>query len=322
MRRRYTRHLTILFPAVLIAAVFFLIQPRPEAETPGNHPPQDTHEVTRGNGYINDVAHREQRAMRWEVIREVMVERGVITEDMPRDEARSRMRELMFGSDAQQEMMADVRIRLLERGIEPGRWVGRNMPDVQDSRFGTHGVGYFEGRGVALGDIVPDLTVYHLDGSASKLADNWRDKPALVVTGSLTCDITRERIDQLNALARRFGGRINIVLLYTLEALPSDSPAPGPAGEALAERPGDSETPARPQPQTLAERIKLATELRDSLGVEATIMIDDMDNTGWSTFGHAPAMAVLITPDNKIVVKQGWFDAFAMAEAAEALLAE
>jgi hypothetical protein len=51
-------------------------------------------------------------------------------------------------------------------------------------------------------------------------------------------------------------------------------------------------------------------------------VIDDMDNAGWSAFGHAPAMAALITPDSKIAVKQGWFDAFAMAEAAETLLAE
>lgn len=322
MRRRYTRHLTILFPAVLIAAVFFMIQPRPEPENPANNPPQDAREVRRGDGYINDEAHREQRALRWEVIREVMIERGMITEEMPYEETRARMRELMYGSEAQRDMMADVRIRLLERGIEPGRWVGRNMIDAQDSRFGLNGLGYFEGRGVALGDTVPTLNVYRLDGSSAKLSEYWRDRPALVVTGSLTCDVTRERIDQLNALARRFDGRINVVLLYTLEAVPSDSPAPGPAGEALAERPGDSDTPSRAQPKTLGERIKLAAELRDTFGLEPDIVIDDMDNTGWSAFGMAPAMAALITPDNKIAVKQGWFDAFAMAEAAETLLAE
>lgn len=323
MRRRYTRHLTILFPAVLIAAVFFMIQPRPEPENPAANPPQESREVNRSGGYVDDEAHREQRALRWGVIREVMLERGLVAEDMPQDEARARMRELMYGNEARQDLMADVRIRMLERGIEPGRWVGRNMAtDVQESRFGLNGIGYFEGRGVALGDTVPALTVYHLDGSPAQLSDNWRDKPALVITGSLTCDITRERIDQLNALARRFDGRINIILLYTLEAVPSDSPAPGPAGAALAKRPGDSETPARPQPQTLAQRVALATELRDTYGVQSAIVIDGMDNAGWSAFGHAPAMAALITPDNKIAVKQGWFDAFAIAEAAEALLAE
>lgn len=322
MRRRYTRHLTILFPAVLIAAVFFMIQPRPEPEAPANKPPQDSREVLRSEGYFNDEAHREQRALRWEVIREVMIERGLITEDMSQDDARARMRELMYGSDAQRDLMADVRIRLLERGIEPGRWVGRNMADTHDSRFSLNGIGYFEGRGVALGDTVPALTVYKLDGSSAKLSECWRDRPALVVTGSLTCDITRERIDQLNALARRFDGRIHIVLLYTLEAMPSDVPAPGPAGEALAERPGDTDTPVRAQPKTLADRIQLATELRDTCGVQAAILVDDMDNTAWSAFGLAPAMAALITPDSKIVVKQGWFDAFAMAEAAETLLAE
>lgn len=322
MRRRYTRHLTILFPAVLIAAVFFMIQPRPEPENPANNPPQESREITRHDGYFDDETHREQRALRWEVIREVMIERGLVTEEMPQDETRAKMRELLYGSDAQRDMMADVRIRLLERGIEPGRWVARNMADTHDSRFSLNGIGYFEGRGVALGDTVPALTVYKLDGSAAKLSDNWRDRPALVVTGSLTCDITRERIDQLNALTRRFDGRINIVLLYTIEAMPSDAPAPGPAGEALAERPGDRDTPVHPQPQTLAQRIALATELREMCGVQAAILVDDMDDTGWSAFGHAPAMAALITPDSKIVVKQGWFDAFAMAEAAETLLAE
>jgi len=322
-RRRYTRHLTILFPAVLIAAVFFMIQPRPEPQRlTNNHPPQESREVTRSDGFIDDEAHREQRALRWEVIREVMIERGLVTEEMPSDEARARMRELMYGNEARQDMLDDVRIRMLERGIEPGRWVGRNMNDVRDGRFGLNGIGYFEGRGVALGDTVPALNVRHLDGSPAKLSDSWRDRPALVVTGSLTCGVTRERMDQFNALARRFQGRVNIVLLYTLEAMPSDSPAPGPAGEALAERPGAGETPARPQPKTLDQRITLATELRDTYGVESTIVIDDMDNAGWSAFGHAPAMAALVTPDGKIAVKQGWFDAFAMAEAIEALPAE
>lgn len=322
MRRRYTRHLTILFPAVLIAAVFFLIQPRPEAEAPANNPPQDSAEVARKDGYVDDEAHRQQRALRWEVMREVMIERGLITRDMPQDESRTRIRELMYGSEAQQDLLADIRIRLLERGIEPGRWVGRVSSDAPDDRFGPRGVGYFEARGVALGDTVPSLTVYGLDGRAAQLADSWRDRPAMVVTGSLTCDITRERIDQLNALVRRFDGRINVVVLYTTEAMPNDAPAPGPAGEALAERSGDSETFSRPQSLTLGQRTGLATEFRDTFVVEAAILIDDMDNAGWSAFGQAPAMAALVAPDGKIAVKQGWFDAFAMAEAVETLLAE
>lgn len=41
--------------------------------------------------------------------------------------------------------------------------------------------------GVCTGDAVPDAEIFTADGDAVSLASQWADKPALVVTGSMTC---------------------------------------------------------------------------------------------------------------------------------------
>lgn len=38
------------------------------------------------------------------------------------------------------------------------------------------------------------------------------------------------------------------------------------------------------------------------------VLVDEMDNPLWCTYGPAPDIAYLIGTDGKIVEKQGWYD--------------
>ena len=50
------------------------------------------------------------------------------------------------------------------------------------------------------------------------------------------------------------------------------------------------------------------------------MLIDALDNRAWRAFGSAPNVAMLVHPDGRIAVKQGWFQPQEMARAITVLL--
>jgi hypothetical protein len=175
----------------------------------------------------------------------------------------------------------------------------------------------FEKSGVVPGQTVPDLDVVTLDGAPTTLSKLWQEKPTLLVTASLTCGRARERQPWVEEIARKYGDRINVAVLYTIEAHPVIDPSP------YAEYSPEYENPARPgerpggnvaqgldrrQPADLDTRKKLAEEYKDLLRVEVPIVLDPMTNQGWEALGGGPNMGFLIRTDGTVEVKHGWFD--------------
>jgi hypothetical protein len=188
----------------------------------------------------------------------------------------------------------------------------------------------FEKQGVAVGDQVPDLDVVSLDGASTKLSSLWRQKPTLLVTASLTCGRSRESHMWVNEVAKKYGDRLNVAVLYTLEAHPIEDPSPyakySPElenPEHPGERPGGNrgeEGFPRRQPINLEQREELAREFRDMLSFEGPIVIDGMDNQGWEALGAGPNMGLLIDRDGKLLVKQGWLDGDEMSRSIDDFL--
>ena len=54
--------------------------------------------------------------------------------------------------------------------------------------------------------------------------------------------------------------------------------------------------------------------------IDATVLVDEIDNPVWCTYGPAPNIAYLIGEDGKIVAKQGWFDGIQMEANIQAYL--
>ncbi|MGI8890080.1 MAG: deiodinase-like protein [Chthoniobacterales bacterium] len=169
------------------------------------------------------------------------------------------------------------------------------------------------------GERVPELTLYDLQGHPQLLSSSWEKRPALLVTMSLSCGRTRRNACALRRLARRFERHINTVVIYVVEAHPTN--APSPYTEALWMTPKNEMAGIYcVQPQTLEQRIDHARQLQRRFRFSNSMLIDALDNRGWQTFGSAPNVAMLIRPDGRIANKQGWFAPKAMTSVITALL--
>ena len=169
------------------------------------------------------------------------------------------------------------------------------------------------------GECLPELMLHDIEGNDQQLSRCWDKQPALLVTMSLTCGRTRRHVGDVKRLSRRFKKSINTVIIYIVEAHPIDVPSPYIDGIWL--------TPMNEiagihcaQPQTLEARIELAHQLRRCYRLSTPMLIDAMDNRAWHAFGNAPNVAILVRPDGRIAVKQGWFEPREMARRIRALL--
>ncbi len=61
------------------------------------------------------------------------------------------------------------------------------------------------------------------------------------------------------------------------------------------------------EPETYQQRIDLARKTVAAEGLMVPVLVDEMDNAVWLTYGPAPDIAYLIGTNGKIVTKQGWY---------------
>lgn len=169
------------------------------------------------------------------------------------------------------------------------------------------------------GERVPELILHDIAGNFEQLSRCWNKQPALLVTMSLSCGQSRRHARALRRLARRFERYINTVIIYTLEAHPIDASSPY-ANRIWITTKNEIAGIRCAQPQTLAERIELADQLRRRYRLSNSMLIDALDDRAWRTFGCAPNVAMLVQPDSRIAAKQGWFEPNEMSRAITALL--
>src|SRR5262245_54105376 len=108
----------------------------------------------------------------------------------------------------------------------------------------------FEERGVQTGDILSDQSVWTLDGKPTSLLAMQRQRPMLIVTCSLTCDISRDRHPEVERLAQQFGDNLAVLMLYSIEAHPKGDPCPY-TGEEWVTPKTEQDGLLRRQPTTL-----------------------------------------------------------------------
>ena len=73
--------------------------------------------------------------------------------------------------------------------------------------------------------------------------------------------------------------------------------------------------------KTYEERVAQAIQMVQELEITVPVLIDEMDNPLWCTYGPAPNIAYLIGTDGRIVEKQGWYQPEQMEAAIEKYLA-
>ena len=118
----------------------------------------------------------------------------------------------------------------------------------------------------------------------------------------------------------KYGDRVHFVIIYIIEAHPIGSASPYRGGEWTGKASVDQEGFALRQPITYEERVAQATQMVQELGITVPILIDEMDNPVWCTYGPAPNSAYLIDIEGSIVEKQGWYQPQLMEAAIETYL--
>ena len=74
------------------------------------------------------------------------------------------------------------------------------------------------------------------------------------------------------------------------------------------------------EPRNYEEREELARELVAAEDIAVPVLVDEMDNPLWCTYGPAPNVAYLIGMDGEVIEKQGWYTPSRMRAAIQDLL--
>jgi ankyrin repeat protein len=179
----------------------------------------------------------------------------------------------------------------------------------------------FDHVGPQIGEQLPDLRLQSTKDEPQRLGNAWHSGPALIVTSSFTCPKSRSRWPELAAITKQYGEKLNIVVVYVIEAHPVGSICPYKGVEDVTPE-NQRDGILRKQPTTMADRLDLAQEFKRYLRVDAPIYVDKLDNRAWKALGAAPNIAYLVDNDGIVVARQGWFDGPGLRDAIDDCLTQ
>jgi len=182
------------------------------------------------------------------------------------------------------------------------KWVSEEQWHIENA---TVDVSQFM-TGVAPGARVPDTMVYTPEGAETTLHKLWTDKPALILTGSISCPPARALNAAANALQDEFGAQLQVAVLYVIDAHPDGDLCPYTGTSWVTQTNQDEDVLIR-QPRDQAERNALAVRYRELLDIKAPVLVDNMDNTAWAALGKSPNTAMLINTGGQCEYCELWF---------------
>jgi hypothetical protein len=115
-------------------------------------------------------------------------------------------------------------------------------------------------------------------------------------------------------LHTQYGDRVHFVTIYAREAHP------------ISGKPGaftyDADGNPIDQPATYAERVELAAKTIAEAGITMLVLVDEIDNPLWCTYGRMPNNAYFIGMDGRVILRQDWNDVAEMEDAFSEYLAQ
>ncbi|SFA92671.1 hypothetical protein [Algoriphagus aquimarinus] len=171
----------------------------------------------------------------------------------------------------------------------------------------------FTSLGIQTGQHLPEILYYTLTGEKFEIEANTTK---LLISGSYTCDITRGNLQAIDWLYMKYKDEVDIYLVNTLEAHPHNSHSPYSMNEEpWLVKENIASAIAAEQPTTIEERIDLAEKWIKESGIQAPLILDGPKNGFWNLMGQAPNMAILVSTDGEVLLKQSWFEMEEMEEA-------
>jgi peroxiredoxin len=141
----------------------------------------------------------------------------------------------------------------------------------------------FEGPGP--GRLAPNLTMRTLDGRPVGLQD-FRGKPVVLETGSVTSPVYAGKVEQMNELAARHPD-VHFLLLYVREAHPGSR-----VGAHRCEE----------------DKAAGARRAQREIGEWRRILLDDLQGTMHRRFGEFPNMVYVLNDRGRVVYRAKWND--------------
>ena len=107
----------------------------------------------------------------------------------------------------------------------------------------------------------------------------------------------------------KYGDKVNFVVIYVIEPHPWGQPSPyNPLFNQYDEKQGKAiNGDELYQPDRYEWRRSQAARMRADLGVSPVVLVDEMDNPVWCTYGPMPNCAYLIGTDGTIHEKESWY---------------
>jgi hypothetical protein len=122
-----------------------------------------------------------------------------------------------------------------------------------------------------------------------------------------------------------YGDKVNFVIIYVIDPHPHGQICPY-TGNFWLNYPANFDINGQPlyQPDHYAWRVDQAKKMSGALISEESIpvLVDEMDNPLWCTYGPLPNGAYLIGTDGTVIEKEGWFKKSDMETAIKDYLGE
>ncbi len=127
-----------------------------------------------------------------------------------------------------------------------------------------------------------------------------------------------------------YGDQVHFITVYVIEAHPYGLRSPynkkGTGWQETWAAPyqagidkGPTQDPLF-QPRTYKERVAQARSMIRQLGVTTPVLIDEMDNPFWVTYGRMPNCAYLIGQDGTVIERESWYQPAQLEGAIKAYL--
>ena len=168
--------------------------------------------------------------------------------------------------------------------------------------------GGYTAPGYQVGDTVNDFTLFSFNGDTLNLRNELlKGKPVVLVSGSYTCPVFRNKINSLNSLVAEYGDSVSFFVIYCIEAHPYPDISPY-FGYVNVGQQNINEGIIFPQPRTYGERKTMVYRLDSARDISASVFIDGPCNEWLLHYGPAPNNAYLINTNGTVFAKHGWFN--------------
>ena len=150
------------------------------------------------------------------------------------------------------------------------------------------------------GDLFPPFELVTTSGNRLDNPKVFRDKPVLLIFGSMTCPMTASAAPSVQELYDEFGDRVEFIMLYVREAHPGENYS---------------------QAESMEEKLEHSRALKDFYGIEWTVAADKLGGDLHRALDPKPNSAFLMNQDGIIIFRSLWaadHDALRVALAAAA----